>query len=650
MPGFGVVLDPPATAPGRTELNLNSGSIQTVGGEGHGIDWGESAIKAFMAEQLYGEVPTDFRVPNRIVTIPLLLGARQGGTAAEQETARLNLQHKVALFQRQGGVLERKRSNGEPIYADIVNANLIIPDVWEGEVEPSVVLKLECLPDFYGNEVELDAIEEPGQVISVLKKGGATAVIAGDYPARSRIVLSEKGAKAQRGLLWGFRSLHYDPLPTSALFFDAYSVTTLNGAVTGIATGAEPSFSGKTIKLASPEPSTWHPFAELTSTTIVTGASGSEPKTKHLQHIGTYRVWARIKGTAGQRFRLSWSANNATAATINPAMALDETGPWQMIDLGEIRIEEPPIGEHWWDGTIQVNTGATAAECTCDRVWLQPLDDGAGKLRATATPTSSLLGPTKPYTTAANTGAGTAWGNPGNALVQAVAAEVKVPISGESAILKLASAGFSIPEGTTIRGIEVLVPRVALVGGSLGTITGQLYKAGALAGSVKSLAWSVGGVANALGGPSDLWGTTWTPAQINSTANFGIGLIATAGPSVSPKVEVEGPVTVRVYYSYSSSSIAQDAVLFASRSGEVSSEGSYRQDLTTNVYARVSEETGDLPRIPPSGLEGRPCQIFIKNSRGLLPEPGESVAGEADSGIDKVQAQVFYRPCYIGRI
>ena len=133
MPGqsYVVILDPPSLLPERTELNLNTASIQVMGGEGKGIDWGEAQIKAFMAEQRYGEVPTDYRVPNRIVQIPLVLGARQRGTTAEAASAQESLQQKVGLFQKEGGALMRERAGGgQKLFCDIVNASLTVPDIW----------------------------------------------------------------------------------------------------------------------------------------------------------------------------------------------------------------------------------------------------------------------------------------------------------------------------------------------------------------------------------------------------------------------------------------------------------------------------------------------------------------------------------------
>jgi hypothetical protein len=795
-----VTLDPPAAITGRQELNLNSGVIAV---QQAGIDWGEAAVKAFLAEQLWGESAVSYRVPNRVVTLPLGLGMGNG-SIGEEEEARGKLQQKIALLQRQGGVLLRKRQlatdlhnylpnpsfeygvagveaanfghklaaltqsatfaqfgtsslrvvtsgaefneameekgagvflpgvtytfsfyvkaavaggsiaaqvgtvanapgfisfvpttewvrhtvawtpveeagevsiviynnaktaitfyvdglmvtqggvapyfdgdspgafwlgtpgdsqsqqGGEPLYADIVNASLTIPDMWgeAGGVEPGVSLKLECLPDFYGEEIELDPIEEAGQIVAVLKDSGAPAVIAGDYPARTRIVLTEKAAQSQRGLLWGLRSTFYSAASTAALEFDARDLTPLNGAAVAANVSA---YSGKVMELAAPEPGVWHPFL---STDILAG-------TKPLTHIGSYRLWARVfSGVANQEVRLVWSLANATAPIPNAAQAAIANS-FSIVDLGGVRIDEPPTGEHFWRGILQVNS-PSASLFFVDRIWLQPLDDGAGMERATAIPGAEAIARGKFPTTDALVGGGTAWTNPGGALTAGERATAKGFT--ETQILKLLAAGFAIPEGATIRGIEVSTPYFRENG--CATLA-QLYKAGALAGVDRGLN---GGLSGAhAGGPSDLWNTTWTPAQVNA-ANFGVGFNAES--EGAGETEIGGPVTITIYYTFAGSAVLADSVLFASRASELRFDGAYREDLTTASYVRMSEETGDLPRLPPSGMENRVCQLLVKQSRGLLPAPGGQPV-EADPAIDKIQAQIFYRPCYLGRI
>jgi hypothetical protein len=621
---YAVELDPVSAISGRTPLNLNSGAI-AVGGpsSGSGIDWGDAAVAQLMAESQWGSAPVSFRVPNRIISIPLILGAKAGGTEAEEEEARRDLNEKTALLQRQGGVVLRQREGAGPLYADIVNATLTLPDVWgeTGAVEPNVVLKLETLPDWYGEEVTLDSVEQTGQIVQVLQQGGKPAVIAGDYPARTRIVLTEKAKKDQRGMLWGLRSTHYDSDPSAALFFDAYKLTPINGAVV---TSSE-TFSGSALTIAHPEPNIWHPFM---TTDILAGAD-------QLTHVGSYRVWARVFFNHPGSLRLTWSLDDATTGTYNPAVQVAVEG-WHLLDLGEIRVDNSPVGEHWWRGVLQCLVGSGAEEgVDVDRIWLQPVDDGAGRLRATGVPLSTLLSPSRYPTVAANAGEGTAWGNPAGATK--TGEEALVVNTHKSQVLKLTTAGFAIPEGSTIMGIQVIVQ-----GGQFPEFGGiahlQLYKAGILTGTEPN-----DRIPCTTGSSTDLWGTTWTPAQINA-AGFGVGISVRYEPTLVANAYVRGPVTIRVYYSYSSAAITEDAVLYSERQSEIRFDGAFREDTTTGAYVGVSQLTGDLPRLPPSGLEGRAVELFVKNSRSDL------TPAEPDAGIDKVSAIVKYRPCFLGRI
>ena len=178
-------------------------------------------------------------------------------------------------------------------------------------------------------------------------------------------------------------------------------------------------------------------------------------------------------------------------------------------------------------------------------------------------------------------------------------------------------------------------------------MTAGLVKAGAAAGTTIATGLIAPQTTLRLGGSSNLWGTTWTKAQIE-VSGFGFYIWVEA-PGGGAKYEA-WKASLRVFYSIGSSTITQDAVLYASRVTEARWDGCYREDTTTSAYTRVSEETGDLPRIPPSGMEQRPCELLIVNSRGLMPEPGGNEAGEEDPAIDKIQAQISYRPAYIGRI
>lgn len=644
---FTCILDPAAAIAGRTELNLNLDPIAIPAPSD--INWGESQINAFLAQQLYGEAPSDFRIPNRIVEIPLVLGSKANGTEAEEEEARAKLQQKVGLFQRQGGVLLRQRANGEPLYADIVNASLTLPDVYgeSGGIEPGVILKLECLPDFYGDEITLDTVEGTGNIAAVLQLSGAQAVIKGDYPGRTRIVLTEKSKHDQRSLLWGFRSTRYSSAATAALFYDAYKLEVANGSEVVNLSGA---YSGKGVELKEPVPELWYPF-------LTTDFEGTP-----LTHVGSFRMFARCSGLPSQSLRLAWSEGDATSTTYNAPASIPTrpTAPFEILDLGEIRIEQAPVGEGWWRGILQLNTGGTSSAFQVDRIWLQPLDDGAGKLRATAVPVSLLLSPSsEPAIGESNNSlvAGKAWTNPTHIEPSHVSeyAFVELAAGEQSAALVGKKFGFSLPTGAVVKGIEVTlqcrnaVPGLPPGGGLPQKLRVQLLKAGALAGS-PLLTELKAGPSQTLWfeGPSGLWETTWTAAQVNAE-DFGVAIWFINTGGITHLEYVFYPLIVTVYYIVSETSVTEDAVLYSERVSEMRFDGAYREDTSTSAYTSVSEITGDLARIPPSGLEARAVQLFIKNSRGLLSGPSGEPP-EQDAGIDAIQAQVHYRPAYIGRI
>ncbi|HYH59583.1 MAG TPA: carbohydrate binding domain-containing protein [Thermoleophilaceae bacterium] len=149
-----LVLDPAEEAADRVEVDITEFVALD------GVDWGDAEAQQFMAEGAYGSSPVDHQVANRIVSMPLRLRDRG---AVSFEEARRALQAKVALFQREGGVLKRVVSNGGTIYADIRNAALRLGGGWgqsRGRYDEDAVLTLECLPDWYGAEVALEAREE----------------------------------------------------------------------------------------------------------------------------------------------------------------------------------------------------------------------------------------------------------------------------------------------------------------------------------------------------------------------------------------------------------------------------------------------------------------------------------------------------------
>jgi hypothetical protein len=104
-----LVLDPPEVATGRTALDL------TPWLSAAGVDYGDGQISAYYSEAQRGDIPVDYRVPNREISGGLIFHETIGGTTATQ--ARAAIQQKLSLIQREGGWLRRTTNSGGTVYA-----------------------------------------------------------------------------------------------------------------------------------------------------------------------------------------------------------------------------------------------------------------------------------------------------------------------------------------------------------------------------------------------------------------------------------------------------------------------------------------------------------------------------------------------------
>jgi len=141
-----------------------------------------------------------------------------------------------------------------------------------------------------------------------------------------------------------------------------------------------------------------------------------------------------------------------------------------------------------------------------------------------------------------------AWANPGNVTADDGTNASSGGLKGEtSQYLHATNFGFSLPTGAVPTGIEVRVQRLQSVGGGTPTIkdhTIQLIKAGSRAGDNKAdlaTTWPSSATNKDYGGATDLWGTTWTAAQINAS-NFGVAVraeetFATSGSIADARVD-----------------------------------------------------------------------------------------------------------------
>ena len=84
-------------------------------------------------------------------------------------------------------------------------------------------------------------------------------------------------------------------------------------------------------------------------------------------------------------FRLVWDVGDMTLPTENRAgrVRLGEPGGTFMLDLGEVRLDAPPVGTHRWKGLIQARARVAGSTVTVHEMWVYP---GRRGLRGVAGP------------------------------------------------------------------------------------------------------------------------------------------------------------------------------------------------------------------------------------------------------------------------
>lgn len=122
--------------------------------------------------------------------------------------------------------------------------------------------------------------------------------------------------------------------------------------------------------------------------------------------------------------------------------------------------------------------------------------------------------------------------------------------------LQVKDFGFNIPTAASICGIEAQIVKSAddidilIIGAWVKDYNVRIIKNNALAGSNKADAteWPSGSTTATYGGVNDLWGTTWSVADVNSS-NFGLSIAAEikTGIGLLPVVKVDY-IGLTVYY------------------------------------------------------------------------------------------------------
>lgn len=120
-----------------------------------------------------------------------------------------------------------------------------------------------------------------------------------------------------------------------------------------------------------------------------------------------------------------------------------------------------------------------------------------------------------------------------------------------SGILLVTNFGFSIPPTDVVDGIEVNVVRASINGNSVSDNSVELTKNGGTSYTNTnyeiSSNWSTTNTQVTYGDNDDLWGTTWTPAEINSP-DFGFGIVIDGTSFLQPVGGRVDHITVTVHH------------------------------------------------------------------------------------------------------
>src|SRR5487761_1650585 len=262
------------------------------------------------------------------------------------------------------------------------------------------------------------------------------------------------------------------------------------------------------------------------------------------------------------------------------------------------------------------------------------------------------MSPNRDYsaTVASLAGANQVWTNPANAEgnQSTIYAEINDTTDWTSNVLQATNFNFAIPNAAIIDGIYIEFLRESGGSARANALTNQvqLVKAGSPAGTAKAgtdtwpfttAAWF------GYGSTTDLWGTTWTPAQINASG-FGFGLIAQSGVANTAADALVYSMRITVYWHLPPALVNYRALyqVFDSKGNylgllpNVTSEFTYSQDINTSgtqttITCAVNSDTAPTPVTTIDTETG----IAITDESGvdLYTERQPDVVGDSNSNI-----------------
>ena len=231
----------------------------------------------------------------------------------------------------------------------------------------------------------------------------------------------------------------------------------------------------------------------------------------------------------------------------------------------------------------------------------------------------------------ATSGTGTGWTSPGNIGTTGVAT-ISIAANTNTTNLQGSAYGFNIPSYATIIGISVTINRQSSSTSTTANIRDNivsLVKGGTVQTTNKATTtmWTNSLATATYGSASDLWGSTWTPADINAT-NFGV-VLSVFNPSTSTaRTASVDYIKVTVTYSTIGS---LNWYTVSSGGSLISSGSSFDPTLVSGSGISNTNTAGSLTYYVECSLNPgcRGSGNFIINALPNTPTPGNASRCEA---------------------
>lgn len=538
MPGIAYVLDPDGAPLALSEANgINVlKPVRSVPAKSEKL-WTSNIDSE-------GELSAGSKRGNSEHTLPLRL---TGATEKEFRERQVKLEQKFDKLDREGGVLRVILPDEEWIDWEVraVDAGeKLFDNRYVHHKRTQGEITFTCAPFGKGEEELIGEFSFAGAAKRVLEV--VAEKVKGSAMALGRAVVTSPEADMWH-LMWGKESRSYSEAATAKDSYAAKELTPLGGATSTTAT-VDGQAGTSVVRQATLTPN----WTAMLSTQI----SGVGQMT----HEGVFEpiIWVHMPATntgeVGIGFEY-WVGDSVRRVELEPIYFEPDhyrEGKVIQLPLGHIFLRASENGSHQWEGRVIARSTVTGDDLDILDIALRPLEEGNGKVAITPTlqqpaalvtrdefdqgvgalngkvlAAAQSLATKSPGTGADDAAIGTvAWSNPGNVTaadgVKATAASTP---AATSHYLKATNFGFAIPEGAKIDGIVIEVKRSAV--GVAGDSAARIIKGGVIqaAGRAADGNWPASSTYQTYGSPTDLWGATWTAADINK-ADFGFAIAA----------------------------------------------------------------------------------------------------------------------------